>query len=128
MSRWIRWGLVVVIIIAVSFPFAQRGIRFYQYQRIMESMELGEIHPETLQDGVYAGSVDAVLIQASVNVFVENGIIQDIQLEHEHGRGYRAEVVVRYVLNEQSIQVDTVSGATDSSKVILKAIERALHE
>lgn len=128
MNQWIRRGLVVIIIIAVIVPFAYRGVRFYQYQQIMEAIELGEIHPERMADGVYSGSMDAVLISASVDVIIEDGVIRDIRLEHEHGRGYRAEVVVRSVLNEQSIQVDMVSGATDSSKVILKAIERALQE
>ena len=42
--------------------------------------------------------------------------------------GEKAEEIIYEVINMQSIDVDTVSGATYSSKVILKAIENALIE
>ncbi|HHY93241.1 MAG TPA: FMN-binding protein [Firmicutes bacterium] len=35
-------------------------------------------------------------------------------------------VVIQRVLQQQALDVDTVSGATSSSKTILKAIENAL--
>ena len=41
-------------------------------------------------------------------------------------RGQKAEQVTQEVISSQSLKVDIVSGATNSSKVILKAIENAL--
>ena len=125
---WIKRMLIVLILIAVMVPFAYRGIRFYQYQMQVSQLVIGEIRPEALADGTYTGEVDVVLIQALVDVKIADGVIQDIRLEHHHDRGERAEVIVRSVIEEQSLQVDMITGATDSSKVILKAIENALSE
>lgn len=125
---WVKRILIVVILIAVMVPFAYRGIRFYQYQLQMDQLVIGEIRPEVLADGIYTGEVDVVLIQAEVEVEIADGAIQDIRLAHQHDRGERAEVIVRSVIEAQSLQVDLITGATDSSKVILKAIENALSE
>ncbi|WP_367270567.1 FMN-binding protein [uncultured Clostridium sp.] len=58
---------------------------------------------------------------------VNNNKIEDIELlNHKNERGKPAEIIVNEVIKEQKITVDTVSGATNSSKVILKAIENAL--
>ena len=40
--------------------------------------------------------------------------------------GNKAETIVDDVVDKQTLDVDTVSGATVSSKVILKSIENAL--
>ncbi len=47
-------------------------------------------------------------------------------LPAKDGRGSRAEVVVDRIIEEQKIDVDAVSGATNSSTVIKKAVENAL--
>ena len=48
-------------------------------------------------------------------------------LEHKNGQGTPAEVIPEKVVETQTLEVDIVSGATYSSKVILKAIENALN-
>ena len=64
---------------------------------------------------------------AKVSVTVKDNKITDITLlNHKNERGKPAEVIPEKVLKAQSLQVDTISGATNSSKVILKAIENAL--
>ena len=68
-------------------------------------------------------------VRARVKVTVKEEKIVDIVLvEHKNGRGKRAEKVVDEVLTEQTTDVETVSGATNSSLVILQAIERALEK
>ncbi len=58
---------------------------------------------------------------------VENHTITDIDiLKHDNGKGKAAEAITSDVIKNQSVQVDVVTGATYSSKVILKAIENAL--
>lgn len=47
-------------------------------------------------------------------------------LEHENERGQPAEAVVERIVAEQRINVDVVSGATNSSTVLKKAVEKAL--
>ena len=66
-------------------------------------------------------------VYAKVEVTVQNDVITNIDiLEHKNGRGSRAEVVVDRIVEEQKIEVDAVSGATNSSTVIKKAVENAL--
>jgi uncharacterized protein with FMN-binding domain len=47
-------------------------------------------------------------------------------LEHRHERGKTAEVITDSIIDEQKIDVDAISGATNSSTVIKKAVENAL--
>ena len=47
-------------------------------------------------------------------------------LEHKNGRGSPAEVVTDRIIEKQKIDVDAISGATNSSIVIKKAVENAL--
>ena len=49
-----------------------------------------------------------------------------IQKSEKLGRGKAAEVIVDKVVATQKIDVDAVSGATNSSNVIKKAIENAV--
>ena len=50
----------------------------------------------------------------------------DIELtEHQNGRGTPAEAILEEMLREQTTDVDAVSGATCSSRVIRKAVEEA---
>jgi len=66
-------------------------------------------------------------VSAKVKVVVKGHRITGIELvEHRHGRGAAAEAIPGRVVEAQCLAVDTVAGATYSSKVILKAIENAL--
>jgi uncharacterized protein with FMN-binding domain len=54
-------------------------------------------------------------------------VITDVEIvEHRHDLGGAAESVVDDILIHQRIDVDAVSGATNSSSVIKKAVENAL--
>ena len=56
-----------------------------------------------------------------------DGVIVSINLlEHGNERGKRAEEIIGDVISEQKIDVDAISGATNSSNVIKKAIEKAI--
>ena len=66
-------------------------------------------------------------IYAKVEVDVSGGKIIDVRiLDHRQERGKAAEAVANEIVDEQRIDVDTVSGATNSSIVIKKAVEVAL--
>ena len=89
---------------------------------IVNSTDLSNV-----QDGVYIGQYKSAMVSAKVEVIVkENKIIEIKILQHDCGLGTKAEVIVDEVVNAQTLEVDTVSGATLSSKVILKAVEDAL--
>lgn len=80
-------------------------------------------------DGTYVGEYNVSPVFVSFEVTVRNQQIVDIViLEHQNGFGAKAESIVDDVLENQSLDVDVVSGATVSSNVILKAIESALQK
>ena len=80
-----------------------------------------------LADGTYNGRCDNGIVNAQVEVDVASGVITDARIiEHQNGLGSPAEAVTRKVVENQSVEVDAISGATMSSNTILKAIEIAL--
>lgn len=82
-----------------------------------------------IADGTYPGSCDNGLVKVRVAVIVENHTIVEVQLlEHDNGLGSAAEVITDTVVQRQSVEVDAISGATMSSRTILKAVENALSE
>jgi len=98
-----------------------------KYKKTIKELKISVVDLSKLSDGKYTGSCDAVFVGAKVSVTVKNNKIVDIiLLNHKNERGKRAEVIKDEVVSTQSLQVDTISGATNSSKVILKAIENAL--
>ena len=97
------------------------------YKRAVVETTIGEIDIADVSDGIYIGEYDVNFIYAKVEVTVEDGEIVSINiLEHRHERGKAAETVIEKIIEEQKIDVDAISGATNSSTVIKKAVENAL--
>ena len=62
-----------------------------------------------------------------VQVAVEGHELAEIEItEHQNGLGGKAEEIIEDVIDSQSLEVYAISGATVSSKCILKALEDAL--
>ena len=82
------------------------------------------------KDGSYTGSAAGFRGTTSVTVKVENGIISDITVDStgddKEFFNKAQSGVISSILAAQSTNVDTVSGATYSSKVIINAVENAL--
>ncbi len=97
------------------------------YKQAVKETTFEEINISDISDGVYIGEYDVNFIYAKVEVTVQNGEITNINiLEHRHERGKTAEVITDRIVDEQKIDVDAISGATNSSTVIKKAVENAL--
>jgi len=78
-------------------------------------------------DGTYRGESKVGPVRVTLDVTVKDGAYQSIRIiRHFNGRGKSAEAIIPAVINAQSLEVDCVSGATGSSKAILKAVEDAL--
>ena len=117
-------GLGVVIGIIVGTKYF---IDLQQYKKAIMAISISNDDFSNVSDSTYKGTYDAMRIAADVSVTVSNHKITDIKLlRHKNERGQRAEVITQKVISAQSLKIDTVSGATNSSKVILKAIENAL--
>lgn len=97
------------------------------YKKAVAETNIGEIDISGIPDGVYAGEYDVNFICVKVEVTVQSGEMTNITLlEHKQERGKAAEAIVQDMIAEQKIDVDAVSGATNSSIVIKKAVENAL--
>lgn len=97
------------------------------YKKAVKETAFSNLNISNVPDGVYVGEYDVDFVYAKVEVTVQNGVITNIDiLEHKNGRGKPAEDVVEIIMAEQKIDVDAVSGATNSSTVIKKAVENAL--
>jgi uncharacterized protein with FMN-binding domain len=93
----------------------------------LNHMEIKDIDLSTVADGTYDGSSGAFPVTAEVRVTVRDHAITGIELvSHSHGPDHGADAITGQVIKAQSLDVDGVSGATTSSKVILLAIEDAL--
>jgi uncharacterized protein with FMN-binding domain len=88
------------------------------------------VNQEKLVDGLYEGSYEAGPNKAAVKVTIKDNKIVSIQiLEHRTWKGKKAEFVIpRIIIEKQSTEVDAVSGATNSSRVIMNAVQRAIEK
>lgn len=116
---------VVLIVGGISLGLYLKSVADYK-QTVRETV-ISEPDISAIPDGVYIGEYDVDFIYAKVEVTVQSGKITAINiLEHRNGRGEPAESIVDEILIEQKLDVDSISGATNSSIVIKKAIENAL--
>jgi uncharacterized protein with FMN-binding domain len=91
----------------------------------------GPVIAGDLPDGVYEGEARSFPNKAKVRVTVQHGRIHDVfVLSHfASGIGHRADdVIPQRIVEEQSTAVDAVTGATNSSRVIMNAVEVALKD
>jgi uncharacterized protein with FMN-binding domain len=83
-----------------------------------------------LKDGTYEGSYRGGPNKASVQVIIKDHNIVNIEiLQHQAWRGKKAETaIVERIIALQSTKVDAVSGATNSSRVIMNAVQNAIEK
>jgi uncharacterized protein with FMN-binding domain len=113
--------LVLILAVAGVYAYLQKSL-----DQLVE-MPISNIDLTKVEDGIYTGSYAKFPVDAKVKVTVKDHRITAIDLiEHGNGKGAPAEVIPGKVVEAQSLDVDAISGATYSSKVILKAIENAL--
>lgn len=84
-----------------------------------------------LQDGTYEGSAEGYSGEITVSVTVSGGQVTSITVlsEDETGKYYsQAAALLDIIVDEQSLEVDAVSGATFSSAGIVNAVADALQD
>jgi uncharacterized protein with FMN-binding domain len=95
----------------------------------IDKLVIADVDLASVKDGVYEAEQDNSPVTAKVQVEVKDGKIASIKVvKHGHGPGHSAKNITDRVIAAQSLKVDSVSGATGSSKVMLKAIESALEK
>lgn len=127
-KKKILWHRILTILMATGIivHFTTYITDFINYQKSVERIKINDISLQDVEDGIYRGECDAGYIYAEVEVEMKGGVIVSINLlEHRNERGESAEDIINNIIAEQKINVDAVSGATNSSNVIKKAIEKA---
>jgi uncharacterized protein with FMN-binding domain len=122
-------GVVMVLLIALGVAMVAE---FSRTDRIIAATEVDPSGIASiladLPDGRYEGGFNpGKFVGAKVAVQVEGHQITGIEIvDHNYGQGKPAEKITESVIASQGLAVDSISGATVSSKVILVAIENAL--
>jgi uncharacterized protein with FMN-binding domain len=119
---------IVLIVIGAIVVFAL-GLAGWAYIDVVKYRELviKDVDLRNIPDGVYEGTFKGGRFSNSLEVTVKDHRIVDIKRI-----GSRASVEDLYqkiyakVIESQSLQIDTVSGATVTTRTTLKAIENAL--
>lgn len=120
-------GIVCIMVLIVGIIGGRYLISVQKYKTVINELKIANVDLAKVSDGKYKGSCDAVFVGAEVSVTVKDKkIVNIVLLSHKTEKGKSAEVITAKVLKAQSLKVDTISGATNSSKVILKSIENAL--
>lgn len=119
--------LIIVALIIVVFL----GFKIVANKIISDAkaLPIEKIDFSQIADGQYIGNYKIFPVKVSVKTTVQNGKITQIEIvEHFNGKGTSAEKIVDRIIEKQSLQVDSISGATMSSIAIKKAIEDSLLE
>jgi len=127
MKKIIIIGIIAVVVIIITCFAVVMVNRSKQLDTFMETLQISEANLADIADGTYTGAVDAGMIRVTAQVTIRNHAIVSVELlRHQNGRGKAAESITGHMVQEQKIMVDTISGATLSSRVIQKAVETAL--
>ena len=116
--------LLLAVVLVALLVFLHAAL---EYKGAVEALTVQEVDLSQVADGTYTGSCDVGLISAQVEVTVEDGAFTQVTLTAFRsllGRG--AEALPAEMVAQQRIDVDAVSGATESSTVLKKAVENAL--
>ncbi|MGE5629877.1 MAG: FMN-binding protein [Caulobacteraceae bacterium] len=121
---------VIIVVICVGGAI---GWSFLSKERNeAENLHIAAIDFKNLKDGTYTGEYEGGMYKwraSKVEVTVASGKVKDIKQISASSTGcVNADSALLYnrVIEAQSLQVDTVSGATLTSKAYLKAVEDAL--
>ncbi len=117
---FITLGISILICLCI-IPFDNKSRK-----EIME-MTIENVDLTKIKDGKYDGSFKNQLRSYSVEVTVKDYIITDIKPANNSPVSSYSNKIFDRVIKEQKVNVDTISGATVTSKMILKSIEDALN-
>jgi uncharacterized protein with FMN-binding domain len=94
------------------------------------TIEVGNPDFTKLRDGSVSGSYVGEMGKAAVTLTVAGGKVTAVRLDSFESSpvGAPAKAILDRVVAKQGLAVDTVSGATYSSKVILRAIQDAVEK
>lgn len=112
--------LILIISAFLTWVFYGKGAT--------QKMTIGEVNLSTISDGTYKGEYKKGRFTYSVETMVKDHKISDIKVLDDGPIDFEKQnsEIISKVSAKQSLDVDLVSGATVTSKALLKAIENSL--
>lgn len=125
------WIIVLVIVALLGISGGIGWSYVSKEHHEVRSLTLDHVDFGALKDGVYTGEYDGMYQWRTntVQVTVSGGLVTDIKLlsaGFKYDDMTKPDALYDKVIKKQSLQVDTISGATLTSKGYLQAIENAL--
>jgi uncharacterized protein with FMN-binding domain len=115
--------LLLLLPVFILFLIVSCSINFAAIQAQMPVLE-------NKADGTYRGeyALAQTPVRVTLDVRLQNAVITGITMVNHRCSpiGKKAETITERIIAAQSLGVDAVTGATGSSKAILKAVEAAL--
>ncbi|HSJ55327.1 MAG TPA: FMN-binding protein [Anaerolineae bacterium] len=128
----IGWGIALVVVAALAAAGGIGWSRLMKEHQEARSLPLNAVDFSRLKDGTYHGAYEGGMYKWRANecqVTVSSGKVTGIQLvgsSDPGGKNSQPQELYDRVIQAQSLQVDTISSATLTSKAYLQAVENAL--
>jgi len=115
-------GFIIIVLVFLGCA-SQEMVKVRQ-------MDIQNVDINNIRDGEYIGSFSYSGFEYEVKTFVKDHKIEDIIILHNRDTKHskRAEGVVSEILKNQTPDVDAISGATTTSKALMKAVENSLNK
>lgn len=134
-----RWLIPLGIVLLLALFGLVMTVLDAPARREIAEMEIGQIDFGSLCDGTYTGVYSGSkshMRDVSLEVIVQNGAVTSVTILSgtldqdgnpvELNNGVTAQAFLNRALEAQTLEIDAVSGATLTSKALLKALENAL--
>jgi uncharacterized protein with FMN-binding domain len=120
--------LIFVVIIGFGVFYLTNILPANRVLEEVRNAEIKDIDLGKVADGRYAGEFSYSRTNCKVEVIVRDHRIEGINVLENGTSAYakKAEGVISRVIEQNKTNVDVVSGATTTSKALLKAVEAAL--
>lgn len=126
------WLIALIVIGVLGLAGGIGWLKLTKEHREARSLPLNAVDFSKLNDGIYHGAYEGGMYKWRANecqVTVSSNKVSDIQLIGSidpGGKNTQHQALFDRVIKAQSLQVDTISQATLTSKAYLKAVENAL--
>lgn len=113
--------ILIILLVSLSGCGSQEKTRVRQ-------MKIQDVDLSNVRDGEYVGSFSYGGFDYRVKTTINGHKITNIEILHNRNTKHakRAEGVVPEMLEKQTPNVDAISGATTTSKALMKAVENSL--
>lgn len=127
MKKVILIIIIGVVVIAIGILSSLMLCNTAEMKRV-RAMPINDIELSSIREGTYIGDYSYGGFTYEVEVVVRNYKMENINVlkNRKTYHALEAEGVITEVLKTQSLNVDAITGATTTSKALLKAIENAL--